>query len=549
VITIARAGWVLVLSLFALAPSARAQDLNYQRFLIGDRALGMGGAFTGLADDASAAWYNPAGLAQLPSSSLSGSLSIDAFNEYVVEDGYGALGQTADLEHDAQPSLPLFASLVRKFGPRDDERFRRHAIALSTIHPTRVQRSFDATVRGFDPVDPAVPIDATLIMSESDKVSWWGPSYAYRVSPAFALGVSAFLVTRDFRHEEDEVVVTEGMRDPSSGLYSNSTLSVRQSIVEIDALSTVFRLGATWDPAPHWRVGVMVQPPGIQVAGSSRVYDRRSFADLIGVPATATFFLSDQKDLDSESPIPWEVRVGGSYRHDDDSAIALDVSLYGAVGSEDDLVQAVGDGEPDPVTAETPQEGDYVVSDYYSRITANASLGFETTIADVVPFRAGVFTDFSAAPPIDGPSGIYAPAHVDSYGASLSVGLSSGGYDLAIGAAGSIGSGTGYRRNPDPGGATPEPDVVLLPDGPQERRVAPRPRGVRRVHPPRRRPAAPRSGGAGARAARAAPSGMRGSAAPGARARDGRAASRRRRRGPRAGARRRRARGGRRRGR
>ena len=51
----------LVAFVFAgpLAPSARAQTTDQ----VGIRALGMGGAFTAVADDAAATWWNPAGLA------------------------------------------------------------------------------------------------------------------------------------------------------------------------------------------------------------------------------------------------------------------------------------------------------------------------------------------------------------------------------------------------------------------------------------------------------------------------------------------------------
>jgi hypothetical protein len=43
----------------SLAPSANAQQSD----VIGVRALGMGGAFTAVADDATASWWNPAGMA------------------------------------------------------------------------------------------------------------------------------------------------------------------------------------------------------------------------------------------------------------------------------------------------------------------------------------------------------------------------------------------------------------------------------------------------------------------------------------------------------
>src|SRR2546423_15467236 len=46
-------------SVLATAGEARAQSVE----LVGIRAQGMGGAFTAVADDATATWWNPAGLA------------------------------------------------------------------------------------------------------------------------------------------------------------------------------------------------------------------------------------------------------------------------------------------------------------------------------------------------------------------------------------------------------------------------------------------------------------------------------------------------------
>jgi len=49
---------LLLLLVLGLAPTASAQSFN----LVGTRARGMGGAFVAVADDASATWWNPAGL-------------------------------------------------------------------------------------------------------------------------------------------------------------------------------------------------------------------------------------------------------------------------------------------------------------------------------------------------------------------------------------------------------------------------------------------------------------------------------------------------------
>ena len=119
----ARASLVAIaVSLGALAGTARADDANYQNFLLGERAFGIGGAFTATADDASGAFYNPAGLALVPGSSISLSLSIYGLERRYVESGHAALldGEVVRLDYDEVEltTLPTTVGLVQKFGQR-----------------------------------------------------------------------------------------------------------------------------------------------------------------------------------------------------------------------------------------------------------------------------------------------------------------------------------------------------------------------------------------------------------------------------------------------
>src|SRR3972149_7072115 len=73
--TIRRIGWVLgaafLAGLLAVVPDASAQDkvgttgVQFLKIGVSPRAEAIGGAFTPIADDASAVFYNPAGLVQI----------------------------------------------------------------------------------------------------------------------------------------------------------------------------------------------------------------------------------------------------------------------------------------------------------------------------------------------------------------------------------------------------------------------------------------------------------------------------------------------------
>ena len=65
------------LTLF-VAPGVFADDLHYVNMLVGNRAAGLGGAYTAISDDPAGCFYNPAGIAFSPYTSLSA--SVNAFS-------------------------------------------------------------------------------------------------------------------------------------------------------------------------------------------------------------------------------------------------------------------------------------------------------------------------------------------------------------------------------------------------------------------------------------------------------------------------------------
>jgi len=95
---------VLILSLcFARAPRAMAQvpveaaqRLASPGFGVGARSMGMGNAFTGIADDFSALYWNPAGLAQAQYGEFSFGLS-----QYLTNDKSSYLGESSSYNNNA----------------------------------------------------------------------------------------------------------------------------------------------------------------------------------------------------------------------------------------------------------------------------------------------------------------------------------------------------------------------------------------------------------------------------------------------------------------
>jgi len=69
------------------AAGVLADDMNYQNYIVGDRAPGMGGAVAASADSVDAAYYNPSGLARSPGNQLSVSANLYGFTASVGRQG------------------------------------------------------------------------------------------------------------------------------------------------------------------------------------------------------------------------------------------------------------------------------------------------------------------------------------------------------------------------------------------------------------------------------------------------------------------------------
>lgn len=52
------------------AQQAFAQSYNNYQYILGERAAGIGGAYIALANDSTALWYNPSGLARISDFSM-----------------------------------------------------------------------------------------------------------------------------------------------------------------------------------------------------------------------------------------------------------------------------------------------------------------------------------------------------------------------------------------------------------------------------------------------------------------------------------------------
>ena len=163
-----------LLALAAVAPvpaSATQYAGEFLRVGVGARALGMGSAFAGLADDGSAAYWNPAGLATLSNKEVT-AMHAEQFGSVVQ---YDFLSFAMPIGGPGKPPQAFAVSLVR--------------LGIDDIPDTRGLEFIDVNGNGkFDYPDDRLVVDESRFVFESNNDVALLLSYARTVSRGLSLG-------------------------------------------------------------------------------------------------------------------------------------------------------------------------------------------------------------------------------------------------------------------------------------------------------------------------------------------------------------------------
>jgi len=428
--------WTAAWLVLALAlPCARVEAQDRQHPLLGERALGMGGAVSGSPRGPTAAFYNPAGLTAESRTALGASLSLRTFRSYGIANGYQSIVGVEDLDDTNLDSSSVFLGGLVAFGGRNELGQREHAIAAGTLVRSAIDRAFTDSAANVE-LDRASTLDVTE--ERSDR--WFYLGYSARPSTTLSLGITAAVSVRSERYEE-AFTEGEGLDD---GM--DERLTTRDVTIDLDTIHLLFRAGVTFRFTDWLQAGLVFQAPGIPLSSSGNgVFTRLS----VDVPES-TLYREELSLSDASIPAPWELRSGLYARVSSGFGLGLDIGLIGPVGGENDPWLALG--RPVPRDQDRPA-ATYYASERISDVGLEVSLGAEIEVFDEVPIRGGVFYELNGNHAVDAPRPTYPLDSVDRIGTTLSVGVHDDHYDFTLGASYAYGWGTGARPNPGAGPA------------------------------------------------------------------------------------------------
>lgn len=406
----------ILLAFAVIAPAASADDANFRPYVVGGRAAGMGGAFTALADDGSAPYYNPGGLAFVRKSQLSLSGSVYGMVSGSQAD---ALGDGHDFTFRDLNVFPVSTSAVWKLGAADTESPDGDgtALAVSVFVPDAI-RTNDRDKLG--------SAQNALFVSTEQQTVWTGLTWARRWG-RLGVGASGFFLYGTALSDFELTAIAAG----STSRFVTLTARTDETVYGF-----VGALGLRWDATDNLRLGLSAYSPEVGF-GSRRVFSRIAAGDDLNGPGEpAAIAVVNVDDLSASPTLPLRLQAGVAW-----SAgrllLAADATYLGAREVRDDSGRA-------------PEGLDRHIR---RNAVVNGALGVEYWASDSVPVRFGLFTDLAATDaPVASPPGAASlnpdnTTHINRYGATFSAGLRTAHTATDAGLNVSYGSGTDLVPN------------------------------------------------------------------------------------------------------
>lgn len=371
-----------------------ADQFHYTNLLLGERAQGLGGAFTAVSDDASGVIYNPAGLAFALSNDISGSANAFYKRRVVYKK---TIGNDDFIEQSGGTTAPFFGGLQKL-----DEIYPSLSIAFGIFNLDSELKDQDDLVTG----------KASLGLTRFHRTanirattSGLGGAAAIKLTSGVALGLGVNFITIDELVQEYQDVT-----------YANTAFLTQNFRTHLDASALQINLG-TQVAFGSVAFGLCVKTPTILTETYETSLDlstnRGSDGNPLDEVARVDQTLSIEKPLQT---LPTEIRFGTAWFASPRLMMSADLIHFTAASS-----------------------------DYFDRLAVtNFATGVEYYITPSIPVRVGLFSNNDARPAVEDGK-LNQPDHIDYLGYSLFFALVQTNSQVAVGAVLQTGEGKAQK--------------------------------------------------------------------------------------------------------
>lgn len=365
----------------------------------GARALGMGGAFIAIADDATAASWNPGGLNQLERPEIS---IVEAYFQRTKDTTFTETPEASG-DHDVSETKLNYFSLSYPF------RFLNKNMTISINY----QNLYDFTNKWYFPMHQRAE-DLMVIQfvnaDQTGNLSALGTSYCLEIIKNISLGVT-FNLWEDSPFNKNQW--EQSIRRNITGSFSGKEITGESySKDTYDFSGFNFNLGILWHINGKWTFGAVLKTPF-----TADLSHERNFSQSLQFSqnSEADFEIKDSFIGDEKLTMPMSYGIGIAYRMSDKFTISADI--YRTEWS-DFIHEDANGNETSPITGTPENQADIGA-------THQVRIGAEYLIIKpkyAIPLRGGVFYDPA---PAKGSSDDY-------FGLSIGSGIAYGRYIFDI---------------------------------------------------------------------------------------------------------------------
>lgn len=387
----------LLLAMFftGIAQPAAADEYHYNNFIIGDRASGMGGAYTAVSDDATGLFYNPSAIVYSGDKNVSASV-----NSYFrqIKKYENVIGNNT-FQRNSSTILANFFGVIKPLGD--------YKIGFSYAVP---DASSEDQNQSFNNISSTVS-RYTINLNNRDNTSNFGPSFAAAITNDLAVGITLYV------HQRDSQLILNQFNERADGTNGWSNKYFKLSETGIKPV-----LGISWSPFEKLSLGFSASQTFLLNskaetqqtcwdASNSSPPDGRCST---GVGGTPSIKVPRQIPDDYKRVYPMRLAVGAAYFADNNLLVSGDLTYYSKVPTDQFYGEKIA--------------------------VINAALGTEYYLSKKWAVRAGAFTNMANTPAIRA-NAASAEENINLYGCSLSVSNFTGSSSVTLGGSLSYGKG------------------------------------------------------------------------------------------------------------